>query len=149
MNNTLLLLVASLLSLAVSASAQTTANAYSTRIWMPYNGGDPGASIGVGYGVRIQGGNGPGQHVGALYGIKIDDFTDQAADVSWGIYQSGATLPNKFEGSVTIGGKATVALHTPASSSEACTSGQFSDDANFHYVCVSSGVWKRVALSSF
>lgn len=40
-------------------------------------------------------------------------------------------------------------LMTPASSSAACTAGQFTDDANFHYVCVSSNVWKRVALSSF
>jgi len=27
--------------------------------------------------------------------------------------------------------------------------GQFGDDANFHYVCVSANVCKRVALSSF
>lgn len=40
-------------------------------------------------------------------------------------------------------------LHTPASSSEACTAGQFSDDANFHYVCTATNTWKRVALSSF
>jgi hypothetical protein len=44
---------------------------------------------------------------------------------------------------------AIVALHTPASSSEACTAGQFADDANYHYVCVAANTWKRVALSSF
>ena len=41
------------------------------------------------------------------------------------------------------------ALYTPASSTAACTAGQFADDANFHYVCVAANTWKRVALSSF
>jgi hypothetical protein len=41
------------------------------------------------------------------------------------------------------------ALTTPASSTAPCTTGQFTDDANFHYVCVASSVWKRAALSSF
>jgi len=40
-------------------------------------------------------------------------------------------------------------LATPASSSAACTAGQFTDDANYHYVCVATNTWKRVALSSF
>ena len=40
-------------------------------------------------------------------------------------------------------------LTTPASSSAACTAGQFTDDTNFHYVCVSSNTWKRAALNSF
>jgi len=41
------------------------------------------------------------------------------------------------------------ALSTPASSTAACTTGQFTDDANYHYVCVATNTWKRVALSSF
>jgi len=40
-------------------------------------------------------------------------------------------------------------LTTPASSSAACMAGQFTDDANYHYVCVSTNTWKRGALSSF
>ncbi|HTA46713.1 MAG TPA: DNRLRE domain-containing protein [Bryobacteraceae bacterium] len=40
-------------------------------------------------------------------------------------------------------------LHTPSSSSEPCATGTFTDDANYHYVCVSTNTWKRVALSSF
>jgi hypothetical protein len=44
---------------------------------------------------------------------------------------------------------AVVALHTPASSHEACTPGQFADDANYHYVCVAANTWKRVALTAF
>jgi hypothetical protein len=43
----------------------------------------------------------------------------------------------------------TETLHTPASSSEPCTAGTFTDDANYHYVCVATNTWKRVALSSF
>jgi hypothetical protein len=40
-------------------------------------------------------------------------------------------------------------LYTPASSSAACTAGQFTDDANYHYVCTATNTWKRVALSTF
>ena len=40
-------------------------------------------------------------------------------------------------------------LSTPASSSAACNAGDFTDDANYHYVCVATNTWKRVALSSF
>jgi len=40
-------------------------------------------------------------------------------------------------------------LTTPASSSAPCTAGQFTDDANYHYVCVATNTWKRAALSSF
>ena len=40
-------------------------------------------------------------------------------------------------------------LSTPASSSATCTAGQFTDDANYHYVCIAANTWKRAALSSF
>jgi trimeric autotransporter adhesin len=40
-------------------------------------------------------------------------------------------------------------LTTPASSSATCNAGDFTDDANFHYVCTAQNTWKRVALSSF
>jgi hypothetical protein len=40
-------------------------------------------------------------------------------------------------------------LTTPASSSAACNAGQFTDDENYHYVCVAENTWKRVALSPF
>jgi hypothetical protein len=29
------------------------------------------------------------------------------------------------------------------------STGQYTDDANYHYVCVATNTWKRVALSSF
>ncbi|MCT6842817.1 MAG: hypothetical protein M3Z93_06805, partial [Commensalibacter sp.] len=40
-------------------------------------------------------------------------------------------------------------LSTPSSSSAPCASGEFADDANYHYVCVAPNKWKRVALSNF
>lgn len=40
-------------------------------------------------------------------------------------------------------------LSTPSSSSAPCSEGEFADDANYHYVCVSANKWKRVALSDF
>lgn len=40
-------------------------------------------------------------------------------------------------------------LTTPASSTSDCDAGEFTDDANYHYVCVSTNKWRRVALSDF
>jgi hypothetical protein len=40
-------------------------------------------------------------------------------------------------------------LYTPASSSAACTAGDFWDDANYHYVCTATNTIKRVALAAF
>ena len=40
-------------------------------------------------------------------------------------------------------------LATPASSSAACSAGDFGDDANYHYVCTATNTWKRVALTTF
>ncbi|MBV8903262.1 MAG: hypothetical protein JOZ22_06455 [Acidobacteriia bacterium] len=37
----------------------------------------------------------------------------------------------------------------PKTSSSACSSGQFSFDANYYYVCVAANQWKRFALSVF
>jgi len=40
-------------------------------------------------------------------------------------------------------------LYTPASSSDKCVEGQFTDDSNYHYVCVANNSWKRVALTNW
>lgn len=40
-------------------------------------------------------------------------------------------------------------LNTPSSSSASCTTGEFTDDTEYHYVCVSKNTWKRVALQSW
>lgn len=53
------------------------------------------------------------------------------------------------DGSVVILGPTVGQLYTPASSSSACTAGQFADDASYHYVCTATDTWKRVALTAF
>ncbi|MDI2091313.1 hypothetical protein [Commensalibacter oyaizuii] len=60
----------------------------------------------------------------------------------------------KFDGSVGItdtlsAKKIRLQLSTPSSSSESCDVGEFKDDMNYHYVCVATNKWKRVALSDF
>lgn len=46
-------------------------------------------------------------------------------------------------------GRIQMPLTTPASSSAACTAGQTTHDANYHYVCVATNTWKRAALAAF
>lgn len=40
-------------------------------------------------------------------------------------------------------------LQTPTTSSAICTTGQFADDRNYHYVCTQTNHWRRVALTDF
>ncbi len=40
-------------------------------------------------------------------------------------------------------------LTPPTSSSSACSTGQFSFDSNYYYLCIGVNTWKRVSLSSF
>lgn len=51
-------------------------------------------------------------------------------------------------GGVTAAGFAET-LTTPTSSAMPCAAGQFTDDANYHYVCTSTNHWRRAALSDF
>jgi hypothetical protein len=44
---------------------------------------------------------------------------------------------------------ATRVLTPPATSSAACSVGQFSWDDNYYYLCTASNGWKRIALASF
>ena len=60
----------------------------------------------------------------------------------------------KFDGNVNVtemitAKKIKISLSTPSSSSENCSAGEFKDDTNYHYVCVATNKWKRVALSDF
>lgn len=41
------------------------------------------------------------------------------------------------------------ALSTPASGNAPCSAGDFTDDENYHYVCVAKDRWKRVRLEAF
>jgi hypothetical protein len=43
----------------------------------------------------------------------------------------------------------TQVLIPPATSAATCTTGQFSIDSNYYYVCIATNTWKRVALNSF
>lgn len=52
-------------------------------------------------------------------------------------------------GNYSVAGRYGSNLYTPGSSSEACSTGSFWDDANYHYVCTATNTIKRVALSSF
>lgn len=54
----------------------------------------------------------------------------------------------RFKGDI-VAFKYTAILSTPSSSSAPCHEGEFQDDANYHYVCVATNKWKRVALSDF
>jgi hypothetical protein len=40
-------------------------------------------------------------------------------------------------------------LSTPKMSHENCTTGEFSFDNDYYYVCVAANTWKRLPLSSF
>ena len=80
------------------------------------------------------------------YQMNFRDYTDGTTVTGLDCFASGGVRCSLPQLQLTT---AIVALHTPASSSEACTPGQFADDTNFHYVCVSTNKWKRVALSSF
>lgn len=53
------------------------------------------------------------------------------------------------QGPTTVNGTLVVALHTPISSTEACTPGQTADDATYHYWCARANHWLRVAGSAF
>ncbi|MDI2112185.1 hypothetical protein [Commensalibacter nepenthis] len=66
-----------------------------------------------------------------------------------GFYGKTATLTNSVSAPKIIGQQFHAQLSTPSSSSEACSAGDFKDDANYHYVCVANNKWKRVALSDF
>jgi hypothetical protein len=84
--------------------------------------------------------------IGTFKGIQLDVSTT-AGTVTKAIDSTG-NAPSFFAGSL----QATLfqeTLTTPASSSAACTAGQFTDDASFHYVCTATNTWKRAALSTF
>lgn len=55
----------------------------------------------------------------------------------------------KIEGNLSVNGIMHAQLMTPNSSHAPCNPGDFSDDKNFHYVCVTENHWKRVKLSDW
>ncbi|WP_035375984.1 hypothetical protein [Acetobacter nitrogenifigens] len=78
-------------------------------------------------------------------------YATDKADIAFSNSEGDGIVLNPYGVNATTAtlGTAVLTLGTPASSSAACTAGQFEDDANYHYVCVAANTWKRVALSSF
>ncbi|MDI2112092.1 hypothetical protein [Commensalibacter nepenthis] len=66
-----------------------------------------------------------------------------------GYYGQTAELTNKISAPKIVGQQFVGTLSTPSSASAPCTVGEFKDDVNYHYVCVGTNKWKRVALSDF
>ena len=90
-------------------------------------------------------------------------FTDEQGDLNLGTQISNGSNIHGVNGyygkSVTLSDQITTPkiiahqiighLSTPYSSSASCIPGEFKDDTNYHYVCVSTNHWKRSLLSDF
>ncbi|MGH9596883.1 MAG: hypothetical protein ACRD3K_08815, partial [Edaphobacter sp.] len=102
------------------------------------------------FGVNTSNQTGTGQHGvgGNMFGVNADSSVTTFNYVLDN--GSGQIQPLSIS---TVGNVAAAKYHetltTPASSSAACSAGDFADDANFHYVCTAANTWKRVALSTF
>jgi hypothetical protein len=68
----------------------------------------------------------------------------------WTIDDSGNSVFASVGAQVLAAGtRATIPVHTPSSSSEACIAGTITFDSNYLYTCVATNTWRRVATSSF
>jgi hypothetical protein len=81
-------------------------------------------------------------------GLEIDEQCGLGIGTCFELNSEGTGL-NYFGGKVQTATTFQEPLTTPASSSAACTAGQFTDDTNYHYVCTATNTWKRVALTTF
>ena len=79
--------------------------------------------------------------------------TDLRAFTSTAVIQPGAGMTSTVaNGKVVLGADAAlIGIRTavPASSTDACVTGSWAMDGSFYYLCVSSGGWRRAALSSW
>lgn len=89
----------------------------------------------------------------AGFGLYTDiSDTDNLLEVMHGQFPA---MIMKENGNVVFGGNVVSTayfqetLRTPLSSKDECKAGQFTDDRNYHYVCVATNHWKRSALSDF
>ncbi len=65
---------------------------------------------------------------------------------------SGGAVTGKalcFGGTLWAPGLCNGRVPVPLTSSSACITGQFSSDANFHYDCIATNTWARVALATW
>jgi hypothetical protein len=94
--------------------------------------------------------NGTEGNIVALgYGANVAPGVSNAVELGNGSNSQPSTLAFDGFSFLNTSGIFTEVLSTPASSSAPCTPGQFTDDANYHYVCTAPNTWKRVALSTF
>jgi hypothetical protein len=104
------------------------------------------------------GGSGPNPYTSLNFTHCVKGGTGS----SFYTFDSPVIAPTIQAGALTVAGKSAClsdgtncptsyreTLATPASSTAPCTAGQFTDDVNYHYVCVATNTWKRVALSAF
>ncbi len=70
--------------------------------------------------------------------------SNQLISVSTGIVGDGDATPLAIDTAVV-----STFVAAPANSSVACNVGQWAVDSGFAYYCISSAVWKRVAISTF
>ena len=120
--------------------------------------GSEGSDLVVGYGASTTNSASVGAVVlghSAAAGTEAIAIGDSATAVDYSVeIESGSCTPSGtlcFYGHQIADstGHLYGSISTPASSSAACTAGQFTDDANYHYVCVATNTWKRAALSAF
>ncbi|MFT8951127.1 MAG: hypothetical protein ABF979_02540 [Gluconobacter sp.] len=104
-------------------------------------------------GLRVGAGNAPSF---SQVDSQTISLTNQAGDTNGFLRLAGivTTGVSTFGGDTVTATTATAkafreTLSTPSSSTADCTPGDFTDDANYHYVCVASNSWKRVELQSW
>jgi len=127
-------------SMTVANESDSVSYAAGMSTAISNNGGSIGSAFGVLVEQLIKGGG----TITNQYGLRIQD-QNKAAN-NWAIFTD---LGRVHFGDAVDAPSYRETLTTPASSSAACTAGQFTDDANFHYVCTATNTWKRVALSTF
>ena len=101
------------------------------------------------HGIRLQGLYGNAIQMNEADALKAGSgyqYVSKTFSVDW----SGNAVARSVTTAENISGrKFQEQLSTPLSSSAPCIAGQFTDDYNFHYVCVARNKWKRAALNSF
>jgi len=121
---------------AAGAQRQTTLSTAGTLRWAyGAQSGEPGGNAGADFFISAftDSGSGLGND------LVITRATGQVA-VTHGLSVANA---------LTTGTLTVTNAHTPATSSETCSTGQHSWDANYAYICVSANNWKRAALSTW
>lgn len=107
-----------------------------------------GTSISVSHGgsVRIEGNNFGGTGLGGDVQIYSGNTTNGNVNILTGP-TSASACEFLSDQTTKINGKLRITNSSSPASSDACNSGTITWDANYIYVCTSSGAWKRSALT--